>query len=245
MAPVGLGFSMRTAIATLETLLSHPAPGVVFSEHDRAGVPCRAHPSRHQWRGVLNSEDRATLDRLVGGNPALSDLKTVYERSDGVDLFYLKCPNCDEPHWALSLLPVSQWHAATAQWKDDGNCAWLMKGGDLYQHGEWRVIASMPSEEMRLVQFFSGEFEGKPLAGRIYCIGLDGYLAFDEEVAPNLSALLEDLLRDPAAFFERVGFSWTVDTGEGHYGDPIDGYVADVRGHPNGAPWPPTRPLDW
>ncbi|MCC6968784.1 MAG: hypothetical protein IT434_01050 [Phycisphaerales bacterium] len=233
---------MNTAIAAIESLMGDPAPGLVFGVHERAKLPRRAHPSRHAWGSEVTTAERKELIALTAGSPELADLLDVYERSNGVHLFYLKCPNCDEPHWGLTLLPISEWATATAVWQAGGDCASLMEGCDLYHKGQWRVIASMPSEEMHLVQFFSGEHDGEKLAGKIYCIGLDGYLGFQEEVAPNLSSLMQDIAQDPAAFFDRLGFGWTVEVDEGCFGDPIEQYIADVRGHPDAVQWPPTRP---
>lgn len=234
---------MNTAIAEIESLMAHPAPGIVFAAHARANLPQRAHPSCHAWGGRMTAAEREELTALAAGSPELADLVDVYERSNGVYLFYMKCPHCDESHWGLTLLPISEWAPATAVWQADGDCASFMEGCDLYSKGQWRVFASMPSEGMHLVQFFSGEHEGKKLAGKIYCIGLDGYLGFQDEVAPNLSALMQDIARDPAAFFDRLGFCWSVAVDEGCFGDPIDEYIADVRDHPDAAPWPPTRPM--
>ena len=233
---------MNTALTGIDDLMAHPAPGIVFGEHERAKLPRRAYPSRHAWGSAMTADERQELIGLVADSPQLADLLALYDRSNGVQLFYLKCPHCDDPHWALSFLPVSAWAEATAQWQDDGDCAPIMEGCELFTHGQWRVIASMPSEAMHLVQFFSGEHGGEQLAGKIFCIGLDGYLGFEEEVAPSLSALIDEIKRDPAAFFDRLGFAWMVDTGEGCFGDEIEQYIADVRGHPDAAPWPPTRP---
>lgn len=190
----------------------------------------------------MTAEERRELSSLVAGAPELADLMELYEKSNGVDLFYLKCPNCDEPHWALSFLPISEWAAATAHWQPGGDCGWCTESCELYKLGTWRVVASLPSEELRLVQFFSGEEGEKKLSGKIFCIGLDGYLGYEEEVAPSLSALLDEIVRDPAAFFKRLGFSWVFQTDEGYFGDVIGSYLPDMRGDPDAQPWSPTRP---
>lgn len=233
---------MTNALARLETLLAHPAPGLVFGPHKRAMLARRAHASRHERGGVMSSAERQELDRLVGGRPELADLRELYECFDGARLFSLKCPRCDDPHWGLSLLPVSEWDAATGRWRAGGECASFMEECTLYTRGEWRVIAATANEGMSLVQFFSGERDGESLAGRIFCIGLDGVLGFEEEVAGSLSAMMDEMVRDPAAFFGRLGFCWSVESDHGCFGDPVESYVADVRGHPDAAPWPVVRP---
>lgn len=232
---------MKMVLESIEELMQHPSPGLVFGPHDRALLPRRAHPTSHAWKGHMSAEESRLLTQLAAGLPARNGLEALYKRSNGVDLFILKCPNCEEPHPAISFLPVSQWESATAAWKGDSEMASFMEGCDLYSQGEWRVIGSMASEEMRLVQFFSGNFEGEDVAGRIYCIGLDGYLGFEDVVAESVDELLDQVLKDPAAFFDRVGFTWLVDTDQGCFGDPIEAYTADVRQHPHSSPWPPTR----
>lgn len=221
--------------------MAHPAPGIIFDALDRRGIPRRAHPTRHAWGGGMTLAERQELTGLVAGSPQLADVVEVYERSNGVDLFGLKCPHCDEPHWGLSLLPVSEWAAATARWQADGECASFMEGCSIYAYGQWRVIASLADEGMQLVQFFSGEYQGRQLAGNIFCIGLDGCLGFEEEIAPSLSSLMNEIVDDPAAFFRRLGFGWSVATDDGIFSNTIEQYVADVRGHPDAAPWPPTK----
>lgn len=191
----------------------------------------------------MSAQESRLLSELTAGVPALQGLVELYKKSNGVDLFNLKCPNCEVPHPALSFFPVSEWEAVTAPWLPGGDMASFMEGCELYVNGVWRVIATFPSEEMRLVAFFKGQDNGEDMAGRIYCIGLDGYLGFEEIVAESVDALLESIVNDPAAFFNRVGFSWHVDTDHGCFGDSIDGYVPDQRLHPDRAPWPPTRPL--
>ncbi len=218
---------MKNAMTSIQELMAHPAPGLVFGPHERAKLPRRAYPTRHKSWTPINQNERGELDRLIAGAPELADLAELYAWSNGLDLFALPGPGGDEQAWALSLLPVRLWAGATAHWLPGGDCEAFLEDCPLYDHGSWRVFATFPSEGMNLVQFFSGEYESQALAGRIFCVGLDGYLGFEEEVAPNLSALMEEVVRDPAAFFDRLGFGWEV----GLYGDPIEAYVADVRGH--------------
>jgi hypothetical protein len=104
---------MSTALASIEALMSHPAPGFVLEMHQEAKLPRRVHPTRHEWLAAIGPKERAELHRLVAESPQLADLKELYERSNGVNLFYLKCPHCDEPHWALSFLPVRNWARAS------------------------------------------------------------------------------------------------------------------------------------
>ncbi len=229
-----------TALDHVNAMFSDPAPGLVFSKHERAAKPRRAHPTPHTWKGSMTGAERAVLDALAPpGDAALADLRALYARSNGVDLFTLTCPDCDDPHPAVQFLPVGEWEEKTAAWKPGGMCASFMEECPLYTCGEWRIIATLASEGMSLVMFFSGEHEGEPQAGRLYCIGLDGYLGFQELLAPDLGTLIGDIRRDPAAFFKRLGFSWVVNGEAGSFGDEIEGYAPDVRAHDAYAPWPP------
>lgn len=234
---------MRSACECIDELLSHPAPGLIFAAHDRIGLPRRAHPTPHLFKGAMSEQEVRELSQLANGAPVLQGLVDFYRRSNGADLYTLKCPNCEVPHPAISFLPVSEWAAATAAWQPGGEMASCMEGCDLYTQTTWRVIASLPSEEMRLVQFFSGHYEGKDMAGRICSIGLDGRLGYDEVVAENFDGLLASIANDPVEFLDRLGFTWIVETDRGRDGDPIEGYTPNLQLHPDRASWPPTRPL--
>jgi hypothetical protein len=232
---------MKSALAGIQSLLDHPEPGLVFGPHERAKQPRRAHPSGHALGGPMRASERRTLLKLVGDSPKLVDLLELYEQANAADLFYVRVPESDDPIPAISFLPVREWAAATAVWKD-GECSSMLEECELFRRGEWRVIAQIEDESMCLVQFFSGTFGGKQLPGRIYCLGLDGHLGFEEQVAPNLSKVISEIVRDPAAFFGRIGFTWSVASSRGDYfGDPIEAYVADVRRHPDAKPWPRTQ----
>jgi hypothetical protein len=234
---------MKSALECIDELLSHPAPGLIFAAHDRLGLPRRAHPTPHLFKGAMSELEDQELARLANGAATLQGLIDFYRRSNGADLYILKCPNCEVPHPAISFLPVSEWAAATAAWQPGGEMAFCMEGCDLYAQTTWRVIASLPSEEMRLVQLFSGQYQGQDVAGRICCIGLDGYLGFDEVLAESFEGLLASIIKAPADFFNRLGFSWIVETDQGRCGDVIEGYTPNLQSHPDRAPWPPTRPL--
>ena len=227
---------MNSAMASIRELMAHPAPGLVFGPHERAKLPRRAHPTRHKSWSPISERERAELDGLIAGAPELADLAELYAWSNGLDLFALPGPGGDEQAWALSLLPVRQWAGATARWLPGGECESFMEECELYHNGTWRIFATFPSEGMNLVLFFSGEYEGRALAGRIFCLGLDGYLGFEDEVAPSFSALMQEIGRDPAGFFDRLGFTWEVQSPAGWFGDPIEAYVADVRDHPDAKP---------
>ena len=234
---------MNSVLESIDALMAHPFPGLVFKPHGDAGVPRRAHPTPHLLKGAMSEQEQQELAQLAGGASALQGLVDFYRRSNGADLYILKCPNCEVPHPAISFLPVSEWAAATAAWQPGGEMASFMEGCDLYTQTTWRVIASLPSEEMRLVQFFSGHYQGQDVAGRICNIGLDGYLGFEDVVAESFEGLLASIINDPAEFFNRLGFTWIVETDQGCYGDPIEGYTPNLQLHPDRAPWPPTRPL--
>jgi hypothetical protein len=220
--------------------LQHPCPGLVFPVHERAMQPERAYPTPHLLGGPATPAELRELDALIF--PSRSSHQTLlafYAMHDGAFLLRLCRPDDDEDAGAVSLLPISQWREFTQPYLEGGDMAWAMENCPLYTHGNWRVIGVSPSEGLSFVMFFDGEYEGRALAGRMFCIGLDGYLGYEEELASSFDDFLDQIGRDPVAFFDKIGFCWHIDMGNGSgFGDPIGGYVPDVRKHPAFREWP-------
>lgn len=225
------------SLEAFRTLLSHPAPGLVFGAHQFAGVGERAYATPHHAAPPPSRPGMQLLESLTAKHrDALSDVVEVYSAHDGLGFCELYDRDMDRTVPALRLLPISGWEEATEEWRS-GDCSRFMEDVAMYHAGQWRVIGQMPCEGLSLVVFFGGDYEGKPLAGRMFCLGLDGYLGYEEELAPSLDAFARSFAADPAAVFKRIGFGWGVETERGNFGDPIQSYVADVRGHPSLTRW--------
>jgi hypothetical protein len=229
---------VTTALLRIEELMAHSAPGLAFGPHQFAKLPRRVHATAHAWGGALSVAEREELDRLTLNSSVFDDLHEVYQRANGACFFLMESQRDNEAHWGFQLLPIEAWREITDMWLPGGDYASFMEKCDLYKHGEWRVIAMIGDGGMFLIQFFSGERDGESLAGRIFCVGLGGLLGYEEEVAESFSSLIESVVRDPAAFFCRMGFTWSVESEEGCFGDPLERYVSDVRGDPDVQPWP-------
>jgi hypothetical protein len=222
-----------SALATLRSLFAHPAPGLLFAAHSRAGVGERAFSSPHRAEPPPPADQAAALVALCAANPlAHADLIEFYLAHNGAELCLLWHDDGETEEAALTLLPISYWDGITSEWST-GHLRDFMSGCDMYTHGTWRVIAQMPSEGMCLTYFFDGEHEGESLACRMCCIGLDGYLGFEETLAMGFGAFASEFSRDPAAFFNRIGFCCGVSGNGGNFGDPVDLYLPDVHAHPS------------
>jgi hypothetical protein len=209
----------------------------VFPAHKWAPAPERAYATPHRAARGPSRAETAELARLAGsGSTELAALVEVYSQHNGAELCLLQDGLNQREVAALTLLPIQQWEEATEPWRD-GEIAEFMEGCELYRSGTWRVVAQLPSEDQSLVTFFGGVCRGEPLAGKMFCIGLDGLLGFEELLAPDFGAFIQEFTSNPAAVFERIGFCWYVKGKDGTYGDPIEGYVPDVRTHPHLTPW--------
>jgi hypothetical protein len=229
---------MPTALEQLRAVLAHPAPGLLFAPHERAGAPERVYATPHEAGKTPPNAEIATLTKLASANPAaLGGLVEVYSAMNGVSLCVLYEDINDRDVPAIAVSPIAEWEEATEPWVS-GEMAGFMDGCEMYGHGTWRVIGTLACEGQSLVMFFDGEHEGQPLAGRMFCIGLDGYLGYEELLAPSFDAFVSDLTSDPAALLNRVGFSWHVTAADGAiFGDPPEAYLRDVRGHRSLTEW--------
>lgn len=223
----------------VQSFLAHPAPGIVFEPHDGAHVPERAYATPHQsgkrtfwWqRRQFTSLTRSHSERFEG-------MRSVYRKYNGLSLCHMKDPLYKREVPALRILPLAAWDEATQPWKS-GDLAPFLNGCDIYNQATWRVFGTLSSESQCLVIFFDGEMDGRPLAGNIFCIGLDGCLGFEEVLANSFDEFLIEFTTNPIAIFEKVGFTWAVADNQGrYYGDVAGKYVPDVRTHPKYANWP-------
>lgn len=242
-----------------QRLLQDPAPGLLFAAHKDIGVSERIYLTPHTAAGPPSMYERAVLRRLLGkrwggwgsrgkseGTSNLDDLAEFYATHNGARLFTLWDRLNAREVGAIELLPIALWDEATRPYID-GDMAWAMEGCEIFTRGVWRVIGESPSEGLRFVIFFDGEgtYNAEtgdevtgPLAGRMFAIALDPILGYEDLLAPNFSAFLAAIAADPAAFFERVGFGWYVDSPSGGtYGDPVAAYLPDARTHPNLTEW--------
>ncbi len=220
-------------------MLNDPAPGLVFGAYDEFKIPERAHASPHGIAPRAGWLARRQLKRLTRGNPALADLVEFFTKWNGLRI----CTMWDDLNHrdigAIDFLPIKWWSEQTRPYID-GDMVWAMKHCEMYKRGTWRIIARLHCEGMGLVIFFDGQHEGESLAGKMFMVGLDGLLGYEEVLAPSFSAFLEEFVANPAAWFERIGFSWHMrDPATGDWlGDVIREYVPDVRDHPALTEWP-------
>lgn len=224
--------------ASFLDLFNHPAPGLVFGPHERAGVGRRAYHAPHFLPGRPLWWRRRLVRKLASRHPAaLADFVEFYTAHDG-------CALCIRPDTlnggyaaALTFLPVAVWSAAIRPFLRAGDRAWALDELPFYRSGEWRVFAASPSESTCLTIFFDGEHQGRSLAGQIYYISLDPVLSMKEPLAPTFADLLDRIGRDPAAFLSDMGYCSHVQSEQGdYYGDPAEAYTPDVRTHPDHAP---------
>lgn len=223
-------------------LLAAPAPGLVFDAHPHISAPVRAYSTPNRLNAGAKAGALRILESLMAlakGRGDFRALRALYEKHDGLALFELADPCSRQKVCAIQLLPIDRWEAATGSLLGEEEGAYLIEDCPLYQSGTWRVVARSPGEGQVYALFFDGEYEGKSLAGQMYSLSMDPVLGAEELVSASYGAFLDEIARDPPAFFARVGFTWVVmvskDLG---YGDPIREYLPDVRSHPALTTWP-------
>lgn len=214
--------------SAFEDMLAHPAPGIWFDAHERAGVPARLIPTRHRARSSAHSVAldalRVRLAELPDKGAALLDL---YSRHDGVDLCILPCPisRRDEP--AMTLPAIAKMEGVDEPYR------WLHEGLEhIYRPGSYLPVAISPSGGTILNLILDGELEGRPLAGTIFYMSLDPVIDCTEPMADSYSHLLDWIAREPAKFLNDIGFCNSVKgvgAEGGMFGDPPERYVADLR----------------
>ena len=142
-----------------------------------------------------SSQDLRTLQAIMSGHSEVHrPLLELYRETNGAALCILWEDINEREVAALTLLPVEDWDPATEPWVS-GDMASFMQGCEVFTRGTWKVIAQLPSEGQSLVYFFDGVCGDKPLAGSMFCIGLDGLLG----LAADLAAVPSTGGPDPAA----------------------------------------------
>jgi|GEM_PF-4784838 len=217
----------------LETL-EDPAPGLFFDKHKRAKVPKRAYRSGHANNPSSTASEIAQLKELCGTLPnGLDALTDLYRLHNGVRMYQLPKRGTDTAVYAVELYPLKDWDTHTAYWTSE-DMTWAMDDCPLYKCGPWRVIGTFGSEAMSIVMFFGGVYEGIEQAGRCYCLGLDGYLGYEEELAESFEQFAIQLSgKRIVDTFDRVGFTSFIQTEvmDGRpvgFGDVVKKYLPDV-----------------
>ena len=216
----------------LQSLLAHPAPGILFGAHERAGIPERIRPTRHAAKPPARPADLEELRAALAHAPeVLAQWLPFHQACDGFELCILpdSMNGVEEP--ALSLLSIQDSEAITRTYEPEGEMAWLTEEiPDLYTPGNFRIIASSPSEGTTLTLGLQGELDGKPLAGRIFYLAMDPVCDFD--LFPSLTALLDAMSSDPGALIKDLGYCAAAVGASGIYGDPPERYFPDIRNDP-------------
>jgi hypothetical protein len=218
-----------------EDLLAHPAPGLHFPAHPGTRTDEYILPCPHRPGTSASAAQLAHLRKLTALAPQVqAQLLQFYGRWDGVELCCLADP-CypGTSEAALTLLCLDDLCGLTEELLDDAS--WLLDSlGDMYVPGNFVVIASSPEEATRLTLFMAGEYEGQPLAGRIFYVSMDPVLSFTKPLAESFDNLLSVLGTDIAAFLRRIAYCHAVYDREGQlYGSVPDRYIPDSRGLPN------------
>jgi len=225
---------MNDCLNLLLETLNDPAPGLFFDKHKRANAPKRAYRSRHASSPPSTVDEIAQLNELCGTiSNGLDVLVDLYTRHNGVRMYQMPNLGTDGAAYAIELYPLKDWDAHTTCWTSD-DLAWAMDDCPLYKCGPWRVIGTFGSEAMSIVMFFGGEYKGIQQTGRCYCLGLDGYLGYEEELAENFEQLAIQLSgKRIVDTLDRVGFTGFIQTEvmDGRpvgFGDVVKKYLPDV-----------------
>ncbi|MFG0283670.1 MAG: hypothetical protein ACF8R7_04550 [Phycisphaerales bacterium JB039] len=90
-----------------EQMLAHPAPGIWFDQHERAGLPARLVPTRHEAGGPAGPRSIRELSSKLGSLPDRgASIIDFYKRHNGVGICMLPdpltpacaCPAPDQLH---------------------------------------------------------------------------------------------------------------------------------------------------
>ncbi len=230
----------------LPPLLSHPSPGLHFPTHDRIeGSKPYTIPSPHRTNPVPGPGALTRLRELTAHDPKLQrDLLSVYNLANGFDICRILHDDLARP--ALTLHPIEFWNMWTEQFEETFD-SFLEDLRNVYIPGNYVVIGAVEGEEQNLILFTRGEHEGQSIAGRIFCVGLDGYLGYLEPVANSLPDLISQIGDDPLPLFARFPWTHIASDNAGHfYGAVPDRYIPDARGEPDLRRdlTPPDEPFD-
>ena len=219
-------------IVSLLSMLNDPAPGLRFDPHDAAEVGERVYSTPHYRAKPAGLLARLAIRKLCKNATELQkQLLALYSNCNGVGICLLPPVPPMPSQYMLELYPVQSWRRATSRWKQDDYLSELLEQCPVYASGTWMVIGALNSEGMSLVLFFDGEYKGINLAGRCFCIGLDGYLSFEDELAESFTGLTEYIGTDLIGLTKKLGYSWCVAGPNGSmFGDVPEEYMKDVRG---------------
>jgi hypothetical protein len=213
----------------LPPLLTHPAPGLHFPVHKSIpgskpytiSSPHRINPpptpgALHRLRS-LTAHD-ADLQR---------DVLSIYEIANGFDVCRVLFEDITRP--ALTLHAIEYWDMWTQQ-LDITFESFLADLRHVYIPGHYHVIGAVEGEESTLVLFTRGEHEGRPIAGNIFCVALDGYLGYLEPVAMSLPDLIAQIGADPLPLLAKFPWTHTSKDDQGNFcGSVPDRYISDIR----------------
>lgn len=193
-------------IPSIEKLLAAPAPGLAFEFHV-ADKPKRVVlPSPHELGKPPSQAHIAKLKALAKGMPEHEEMVRLYEVHDGAKLFIMSEGGTRYTKPAVELLPIAKWDKYAEEFLDLEELTECYPG--FYEAGEWRAIGTIEAEGTTLIYFFDGEYNGEPLAGRIFTVMLDPLMDCDEELAPSLPAFLGSLAEDPPQILGRLELIW-------------------------------------
>jgi hypothetical protein len=220
--------------SSFEAFLAHPAPGLHFPAHPHSRTAEYVTPAPHDIRPPASAELLGRVEAEVTAPAVRRELLDFYGRWNGVGLLCLPDLLNDIPRApALAILSVEE-SAELTEDLESAESSFMFEGlEEMYRPGSYRVVAAHGSEGTRLVLFTEGEYKGRPLAGKMFCVALDPVLGFTDVVAESFMGFLDAVARDPIAFLEHIGYCYTAVSRSGEYwGAEPDQYLPDVRGLP-------------
>ena len=215
------------------SLLRDPGPGLVFGPNHAAGLGRRALPAPHHFGAPAGWFARRSLRSMCRAGGTLEELADFFDAHNGISLCVRQSPeNASQP--ALAFLPLSAWDQATATALAN-NEGRLFRGLDaIYTPGDFRVIASCPSEGTLLTVLLKQGADESARPGAIYYVSMKPVCDPLFPFAPGINALCDALANNPAGVFARLGYLPSVRDGSGApHPDPVESYVPDVRSHPD------------
>ena len=220
--------------AQLESLASHPAPGLVVTSHERPGAPACILPTSHHVQPPASPDDLAAFRAAAAHAPeALAEWLPFYEACDGFYLCMLHDELNDEALPAFALLTIAESIELTRRHEPGGEAAWLVEDmADIYTPGNFRIVAYSPEEGTMLALALGGEIDGQPIAGKLFYLSMDPILDSYEPLFPSLTALLDRLRDDPAGLLAELRFSPIFKHQGALNAGAIVGYVPDCRNDP-------------
>ena len=211
------------------SLLAHPDPALHYPAHDKAQLPSGYQRVAHERSGGAGAEDLARLRAWAGEDRRLQELVAFHEQCDGAEI---GCPLDDSAaiadDAALAVLSIADSDDETEDLPIDFDFL-IDDMEDIYFEGNYRIVATSPTESCMLAVVKQASWEGADLSGNVLYLAMDPALDFIEPVAPSFGAMLQQLAADPAAFLSRIGYCAKAQGSDGRiYGRRPDRYVADV-----------------